>query len=35
MKAAFMSAGIGLAAGLCAEFAIALSYIAKNGLPSV
>jgi len=34
MEAAFISAGIGLAFALCAEFAIALTYLAKNGLPS-
>jgi hypothetical protein len=34
MKAAFLSAGIGLAFALCVEFTIAISHIAKNGLPS-
>jgi hypothetical protein len=34
MEAAFLSAGIGLASALCAEFVIALTYLAKHGLPT-
>jgi hypothetical protein len=35
MRAAFLSAGLGLATALCAECVIALSYVAKHGLPSL
>lgn len=33
MNAAFLSAGLGLAFAFCAEFVIALTHVAKNGLP--